>query len=138
MSSFSTKQYAWSDITIAYGGRIIDGVTAVEYSKKKNKEYLYGRGNKPYAIQSGNFEYEGKIEVWQSEVLAMERDAADGEVLNLEFDITIAYTPEDDGETVVKTLKGCQFTEQTEGMQQGDTHMKIELPIMFRDIKKHS
>jgi hypothetical protein len=137
MADFSTKQFAWKDITIVFGGRVIDGITNVEYSKKKNKEALFGRGNKPWVIQHGNFEYEGKIELWQSEINALELSAPDGEILNMEFDMTVAYVPEGLGYTVIKTLKGCQFTDQTEGMQQGDTHMKVELPIMFLDIKKH-
>lgn len=137
MPDFSTKQYEWNDISVAYGGRVSDGVTAVEYSKKKSKEFLYGRGNKPWGIQSGNYEYEGKIEIWQSELIAMERDAPGNEILDLDFDITVAYTPQDNGPSVIKTLKGVQITEHTEGMSQGDSHMKVELPIMFRDIKIH-
>jgi hypothetical protein len=137
MSDFSTKQYGWKDLTIAYGGRVVDGVTNVEYSKKKEKSFLRGRGDKPWGILSGNYDFEGKLELWQSEVVAMERDAPGEDILNLEFDVTVAYIPEDGGETLIKTLKGVQITEYTEGMQQGDTHKLIELPIMFRDIKKH-
>lgn len=37
MGTFSSKQYAWSDISIAFGGRIIAGVTEVEYTEKKRK-----------------------------------------------------------------------------------------------------
>lgn len=135
MADFNTNQYGWKDLTIAYGGRVIDGIEEVEYSRKQNKEYLYGRGNKPYSILKGNVEYEGKITIWQSELEAMERDSKTGSALDLEFDITIAYEPEDGGETRIDTLKGVQFTEYAKGMAQGDTHKKIEMPIMFRCIK---
>lgn len=138
MADFNSKQYEWADVTVAYGGRTINGILGVEYTAKKDKELLYGRGNKPWGIQSGNFSYEGKLELWQSEVIAMEGDAPKGEILNLEFDITIAYAPEGSEKIVTKTLKGAQVTEHKEGMSQGDKMMKVELPIIFRDIKIHT
>lgn len=135
MTNFSTKQYSYADITLAIGGKILAGATAVEYSEKQNKEALYGRGNKPYAIQSGNVEYEGKIEIWQSELEALIRDAAGQDILKLDFDLVVNYAAED-GPTVTDILKGCQFTEFGKNMSQGDTHMKVELPIMFIDLQK--
>ncbi len=132
-----TSQFSWKDITAAIGGKILDGITEVSYSKKATKELLYGRGNKPHKVLTGNFEFEGKITIWQSELIAMEKSAPDGEILNLEFDITIAYIPKDSTDQVIKTLKGVQITDVTEAMAQGDTHMKVELPIIFTDIKIH-
>lgn len=130
----SSKQYAWSDISIAYGGRILIGVTEVEYTESKEKEYLYGRGHKPHALVSGNTNYEGKISVWQSELEAMVRDAPNKDLLSLSFNIIITYVPRDGGQMVVDVLKGCQFTEVKKGMVQGDKNMIVELPIMFLDL----
>lgn len=136
MATFSSKQYAWCDITIAYGGRILEGVTEVEYTEKKEKDFLYGRGCKPHAIVGGNVSYEGKISVWQSELEAMIRDAKDNNILGLSFNIVITYVPKDGGEIVVDTLKGSQFTEMKKALSQGDKNMIVELPIMFIDLKK--
>ena len=115
MADFDSKQYEFADITVAYGGRILNGLLGVEYTVKKEKELLYGRGNKPWGIQSGNFSYEGKLQLWQSEVIAMEGDAPGKELLNLEFDITVAYAPEGSTKIVTKTLRGAQITEHKEG-----------------------
>lgn len=35
MATFDSKQYAWCDISIAFGGRILIGVTEVEYTEKR-------------------------------------------------------------------------------------------------------
>ena len=83
MATFDSKQYAWCDISIAFGGRILIGVTEVEYTEKCEKDLLYGRGCKPHGIVSGNRSYEGKISLWQSELEAMTRDAPSNDILGL-------------------------------------------------------
>ncbi|MDY3521993.1 hypothetical protein PG614_10165 [Riemerella anatipestifer] len=138
MAIFSSKQYAWCDITIAFGGRIINGVTEVEYLEKKEKEFLYGRGCKPHAIVGGNRSYEGKLSIWQSELEAMTRDAKNKDILSLSFDVVVSYVPKDGGQMVTDILKGVEFTEVKKAMKQGDKNMIVELPIMFLDVKRQS
>ncbi len=135
--SEENKQYGWKDLTISYGGRVIDGVTGFSKTKKAEKTFLRGRGLEPYEILTGNKEYEGKLTLWLSEALAMERDAPDGDILNLVFDLTEAYIPEDGGQTLVRTHLKMQVTEFTEEMKQGDTHSEIELPVMYLGTKTH-
>jgi hypothetical protein len=135
MSTVSSKQYAWSDLSISIGGRILEGITEVEYSSKQEKDTLRGRGNKPHSIIRGNKSYEGKITLWQSELEAMVKDAPNKDILDLNFDVIVAYVPEDGGETVTDVLVGCEFTETKKGMKQGDKNMLVELPIIFLDVK---
>lgn len=135
MATFSSKQFAWCDITIAFGGRILEGITEVEYSKSKEKDYLYGRGCKPHAIVGGNVSYEGKLKLWQSELEAMTRDAVDNDILKLRFDIAVTYIPKDGGQMVTDLLKDVEFKEVRKGIAQGDKNMEVELPIMFLDLK---
>ena len=136
MPKISSKQYAWHDITIAYGGRILEGVTEVEYTEQQDKDLLYGRGNKPHQILRGNYSYEGKIKIWQSELEAMVKDAKDNDILKLNFEIIITYTPQDGGQLVTDILKGCEFTEVKKGLAQGDKNMEVDMPIIFLDVKK--
>ena len=135
MSTISSKQYSWNDISVATGGRIIEGITEVEYSVKQEKDVLRGRGDKPLAILRGNFDYEGKITLWQSEVEAMIKDAPGKNILALKFDVIWAFSPTDGGETVTDVLVGCEFKEFKKSMKQGDKNMLIELPFIFLDIK---
>lgn len=136
MADFSSKQYSWADITIALGGRILEGVTEVEYTSKKEKDFLYGRGSKPHKIVHGNYSYEGKITIWQSELEAMTKDAEKNDVLDLSFDLVVTYAPKnDEGQTVTDILKGVEFTEVKKGMAQGDKNKLIEMPIIFLDVK---
>jgi hypothetical protein len=135
MGTFSSKQYAWPDLSISIGGRILEGITEVEYTVKQEKDTLRGRGNKPHKITRGNKSYEGKITIWQSELEAMVQDAPKKDILDLNFDVIVSYVPEDGGQSVTDVLSGCEFTETKKGMKQGDKNMLIELPIIFLDVK---
>ncbi|GGG47046.1 hypothetical protein [Epilithonimonas arachidiradicis] len=132
--TFDSKQYSWSDVSISLGGRIVTGVTSVEYSRKQEKSILRGRGSKGHKIVRGNEDFEGKITIWQSEFEAMTRDAPGKNHLRLEFDLTIAYVPEDGGQTVTDTCKTCEFTEGKKTFNQGDGNMLVELPFIFLDL----
>ncbi|MWB96752.1 hypothetical protein GON26_20515 [Flavobacterium sp. GA093] len=132
MSTFSSKQYSWSDVSISIGGRIIEGVTAVEYSVKQEKEALRGRGNKPHQITRGNKTFDGKISIWQSELEAM---ATSADLLDVTFDVIISYVPSEGGNTVTDVLTGCEFTEVKKTIKQGDKNMVVEMPLAFLDIK---
>ena len=135
MSTFSSKQYAWPDLSISIGGRILEGITEVEYTVKQEKDTLLGRGNKPHRITRGNKSFEGKITLWQSELEAMVQDAPNKDILDLNFDVIVSYVPNDGGQSVTDVLSGCEFTEIKKGMKQGDKNMLVELPIIFLDVK---
>ena len=138
MATFDSKQYAWCDISIAFGGRILIGVTEVEYTEKREKDLLYGRGCKPHGVVAGNRSYEGKISLWQSELEAMTRDAPSKDILGLSFDLVVSYVPLDGGQIVTDILRHAEFTEVKKGMKQGDKNMIVELPIIFIDVDRQS
>jgi len=133
--TFDSKQYSWSEVSVALGGRIVTGVQNVEYTKKQEKSILRGRGNKGHKILRGNIDCDGTIEVWQSELEAMTRDAPDKDILKLEFDLTVAYVPEDGGQTVTDICKTCEILEVKKAIKQGDGNMIIPLPFIFLELK---
>lgn len=135
MSTFSSKQYAWHDVSISIGGRILEGITEIEYTEKQEKDVLRGRGNKGHKITRGNKSYEGKVTIWQSELEAMVQDAPNKSIMDLNFDIIVSYVPEDGGQSVTDVLSSCEFTENKKAMKQGDKNMLVELPIIFLEVK---
>ena len=119
MATWSSKQYSWCSLSVAFGGRILEGITELEYTIKQDKDYLFGRGCTPHGVVRGNRTGDGKITLWQSEVEAMIRDAKNKDVLALSFDI----------------IKNVEFTEMKKSMKQGDKNMLIELPIIFTKVE---
>ena len=134
--TFGSKQYAWCDISVAIAGRIINGITEIEYTETKEKEGLYGRGIKPHAIIGGNVTYAGKLSIWQSELEAMTILAPGRNVLDLEFNIVVSYVPQNGGPMVTDIIKGAQFTEVKKASKQGDKNMIVEMPVVFLDVKR--
>jgi hypothetical protein len=130
-----SKQYSWEDYSIAYGGRILEGVTGFENNYKQEKEFLYGRGNKPHAILRGNKSYEGRLKLWQSEVERMIADAPDNDVMKLKFNITESFVPSEGGQVVVNVYEDVEFTELPKAFNQGDKNQIIEMPVMFLNVK---
>ncbi|MDA6068641.1 hypothetical protein NJT12_03320 [Flavobacterium sp. AC] len=135
MAEYTSKNYSWNDISIAVGGRIIEGVDEIEYTAKQEKTVLRGRGTVGHKIVRGNKDFEGKIVLWQSEVEAMIKDAPNNDILALNFDVIWSFTPNDGGATVTDVLRSCEVKEYKKGMKQGDQNMLVELPIIFLDIK---
>ena len=91
------KEYGWEDITAYMGGRDVMGFRSIKYTTKKEKEALYGKGNKALAIQSGNISNDGEIGLTQSEVEALEI-ASGGSLLDIQLDIVVSYGDPEKGD----------------------------------------
>ena len=130
---FNSREYDWSKLSIIVGGKVITGARAVSYKESQEKEAIYGKGNRPVAIQRGNVSYDGSLTVLQSEYNAM-KDAAGGSVLDLSTNIVVTYGNKGD---VIRTdtLVGVEFTEAGIEFGQGDKHAEIELPFLFLEIR---
>ena len=140
--SFDSKQYSWANVEVVMLGRPLIGIRGVKYKISQEKEPVYGRGNKPLAIQSGNKKYEGSIDLLQSEAEALEKAAiaAGGDdIFDLAgFDITVAYVPKDSATVSVDIIKGVSFSESEKGMKQGDKNMEVSLSFIALDIQKQA
>lgn len=132
---FNSRQYEFADMTVFMGNRDVIGLRGLKYTSKQEKEALHGKGNKPLSIQKGNKSYEGEIVVLQSELEAL--TAGGRELTDLEFMIVANYGNPSKGDALVtEQLIGCQFTDETKEMKQGDKFMEITLPFIFLDKKK--
>lgn len=136
--AFNSQQYSWSQVNVVMLGRPLVAIQGVKYKSSQEKTAIYGRGDKPLAIQRGNKSYEGEIKVLQSELEALTKAAgADNDLQDLEpFDITVAYASKT-GVIVTDVIKGVEFTEVDKGIDQGATHMEITLPFIALDVEKN-
>ena len=65
----------------------------------------------------------------------MIKDAPNKDILALNFDTVVAYTPSDGGQNLTDILKSCEVTEYKKELNTGDPNMLIELPIIFLEEK---
>lgn len=137
MANYSSKQYAWVDITVVLLGKSVTGLRAIEYKSKRQKEVLFATGKKGLGIQMGKKEYEGTITVLRSELIAMNAAAkAKGydDVTDLEFDIIVSYISETG---VVQTDKviNASITEAPNSIKEGDLYSEHALPFIACDVE---
>ncbi|MDD2962569.1 MAG: hypothetical protein PHQ65_07745 [Bacteroidales bacterium] len=136
--AFDSRQYAWSDLTLEIGGKVITGFRGIKYSTKQEKELLHGKGNKPLSIQRGNITYEGEITILQSELETLRLNGG-GSVLGLHLDATVVYGDPANGDVIIPDkILGIEFTEDAKEMKQGDKNMEVKLPFICLEIKNQS
>lgn len=129
---FNSREYEWADISILIGTRMLVGFIAVNYKNKQSKNPIYGKGNEPYAIQKGNKSHDGELALNMSELLALQAESPTGSILDLRVNMTICYGNPNQGDVMhTKKLLGVEFTEEPEGMKQGDDHSEHTLPFIF-------
>lgn len=128
---FDSREYQWSDVRVSIGGRQITRLRSVRYKVSKEKELLYGTGDEPVSVQSGNKSYEGEVAMLRSEYETLAA-AGGGTVLDLQVDIVVNYgNPRTGDMMVTDKLLGCQFTEEENSISQGDKNEEVTLPFIF-------
>lgn len=132
---FNSREYEWADIDVVMAGRPVTGIRGIKYNTKKEKELVYAKGNKPHAVQSGNYDHSGEITVLQSEYNAL-RQAAKGDILSVSLDIVVAYGNPTRGDAIMTDiLVGVEFTEDNTEWKQGDKFQEKTIPFVFLDRK---
>lgn len=134
--NITTSECAWSHFEVKFLNRVIKGLRGFESKKSKEAEHLYGAGDEPLDITTGNKKYEGNIKVLGFEGDAMNKAAQDAgydditEVPHELIVITISYKRRitDRIKTIVTT--GVQFTEDGFSMEQNAKMREITLPYI--------
>ena len=128
-------QYAWSDVRVLVGGQLLTAIQSISYKYTQEKEYVFGGGDSPLAIQRGNKTYEGSVKLLQSELDKLVAKAPSRDLMAYRnLTITIGYEDEA-GHFTSDTLVGVEFKEVDKVMEQNKKFMEVELPIMFLRIK---
>ena len=134
--NITSSECAWSHFEVKILNRVIKGLRGFESKKTKEAEHLYGAGDEPLDITTGNKKYEGNIKLLGFEADAMDKAAQDAgydditEVPHELIIITISFKRRitDKIKTYVST--GIQFTEDALSLEQGAKNREITLPYI--------
>lgn len=128
--------YSWANITFNLFGVPVVGITKIDYNAKQKKENNYGAGAQPVSRGYGNYEYEGKIEMYLDEWKRIIAAAPNRDPLSIApFDIQITYA----GRGLVAekdVLKACEFLENPLSASQGDTKLMVTIPLVIGLIER--
>lgn len=129
------ESYSWANIVLNLFGRSIEGVSAISYKRKQDKQNNYGRGNKPVSRGRGKVEFEASITLENKEVEAILALLPPGKsLLDIKpFPIVVSFSG--DGVALrTHTLQYCEFTEDGIDSKTGDTMIDRVLPLIVGDI----
>lgn len=133
---FSTKECEWKKVNISILGYRLTGLRGFELGKEVEKEYLYGAGDMPIDIQSGNKAFNGSLNLLKHEVDKL-NDAAQSagyeditDVPHNLIVLTAQYKKHLTDPIRFVTISGLEFTEMKFSMSQGDKMTEVSLPFM--------
>jgi hypothetical protein len=128
--------YGFANIKMIIGGVPVVGITKLSYNAKQNKENLYGASYEPISRGYGNVEYEASMEIYTEEWQRIIASSPDRNPLLIPaFDVPVVFggigvTP------MQHTLKAVEFMENPLDSSQGDTSIKITIPLIIAGIIK--
>ena len=128
--------YSWIDIKFVLFGIPVTGITKITYNEKQEKTNNYGAGEKPISRGYGRKTYEGSIEIY-TDVLKKIIDAAP----NRSFldippsDIQVIFGS---SRTLFDkdVLRQVEFLENPFDVSEGDTSIKVTIPLIIADITR--
>jgi hypothetical protein len=138
--NIKSDECAWSKFEVKMLGRVIRGLRGFELKKTVEKEYVYGAGDDPLDINTGNKKYEGNVKV-----LGFESDALDKAAQNAGYDditevphefivITISYKKRKTDPITTRTAVGVAFTETGISLEQNAKNRETTLPFIAMNI----
>ena len=127
--------YNWANIKLVLFGVPVIGITKIDYKLKQKKENQYGMGYEPISRGYGNKEYDGSIEIYQDELKRIIASAPLRDLMAIPpFTIHVVFESADGGFITEDTLLMCEFTEEGLAASQGETSLKVTLPLIIGKI----
>lgn len=126
--------YGWAQIVLSIGRNEIIGATKISYSDTEEMQNNYGVGRKPVSRGYGKITCEGSITLDMVELQALQALSTTGRIQDLkEFDVLIAYLPED-GVMVKHKLLKCRFMNNGRDISQGAMVIETEINLIIAEI----
>ncbi len=125
------NEYAWEDVQIVIMGRLLTGVTDVEYGATRAHTNIHGRGSEPVAMGRGKKDSKpGKLVLLQSEFEAFQNATPAGKDPTdwAPFDMVVAYAPIG-GVITTDIIPFCRVSDYSKGIGTETENMKVELTL---------
>ena len=135
---FNSREYEWSDLSVALGNRDVTGFRDIEYDETEEIEPLFAKGKHAHSIQGGNRAVKGQIVLLQSEYEALVI-AGGGSVLNLRgLSLVVCYGDGVSATPITDIVEGVRFSSAPKKFSQGQKFMEITLPFLATGLKNQA
>lgn len=133
------KEYDWHSISVNLLGRMVVGITAIDYEEKQDKQNNYGTGPFPVNRGYGNIVPSAKITLMAAEVEAIHTAAVVSGLRCIQdiepFDIAVTFVPGGTNKIVNHVLRNCEFTNNKRSVKQNDKENLVELELILSHIE---
>lgn len=133
------KEYDWNSISVNLLGRMVVGITAIDYEEKQEKQNNYGAGKFPVSRGYGNIVPSAKITLTAAEVEAIQTAAVTSGLERIQdiepFDIAVSFVPGGTNKIVNHVLRNVEFTNNKRDVKQGDKENLVELELILSNIE---
>jgi len=135
-----SSECAWHHAELKLFARVIRGFRGFEFKKTIEKEHLYGAGNKPIDIQTGNEAVTGNLVILGFELDQLNQSAQIAgyqditEVPHEAIALTVSYRKTLADRKTTVAVSGVAFTEYTHAMQQNAKMREVTLPLLAMDM----
>lgn len=131
------QQYGWSNIQCQINGTLVTGITSINYDDSVAKENHYGAGNMPVHRGYGKYEAKASVTLYMNEVQAILASLNPGKRLQdiAPFSIEVSYLDDSSNNVITDTIRNCEFTTNSIGVNQGDTTISKALDLIVSHVE---
>lgn len=127
--------YGWGNISLIMFGSELVGFEGIEWKKSQKKEHIYGVGREPRGVGRGNNEYTGSIDILYDELIKIINNSPNGSITDLApFSMYVYFSSTSTNPPSKVILSSVEFLENPFKTMQGETHIKMTLPILIGQI----
>ena len=127
--------HSWVDIVINLLGVPVAGVRGIKYDETQEKTNNYGSGRRPVSRGYGKIETTGSITLMSEEILALEKAAPNGNILDIPpFEVIVSYIPKNSTNICTDVLHNCEFTKNARDAKEGDVMLETELDLVISHV----
>ena len=129
--------YSASQVTLILGNAILAGVKSINYNAPFSKTNNYGLSSQPISRGYGQQTYEADIELDMDTMQQLRAIAPNGQLSQIgRFSIQVVFQPDQMNiNTATHTLKNCEFTDDGQNIQSGDTILWYKLKLIYAGLK---
>lgn len=138
--NITSSECAWRDFQVQILTRTIKGLRGFGFKKEKEKEAIYGSGDEPLDIMTGQSKYSGNLKLLGFEVDAMNAVASAagyGDITEVPHElivITCSYKRRITDRIKSYTATGVAFTENGVDLENNAKHREITLPFIAMSV----
>lgn len=130
--AFDSTECAWKDLSVFLNGKRVGKVKKLKYKVTRESEPLYGAGDDPFDINTGNKACEGELEAYKSLVDTMNDVArAEGfaDLTDVPWVLVADYKPTATAPMRNDTLPGVRFGEFELGSENNNKSITVNMPF---------